>query len=429
MLPEVPKEVPAEPTDLHPPREKPKVIGTLAMYRMYALQHQPAMQAARNGLCNAQLKIDSVHKIGGIANLVRQDLGIRKEQARFGILAAQAQLSIASWETLYAVTRNYWSAVYAQEQLVLAEEALDPERIGSLRWLRKNMDELYQEASRKDLKEWSITNIDVTIENVRAKKIEAEVGMKRAQAGLREAMGARADFPIDIPSDSRLPSFAVAIDRGRSIHDALHRRGEITAVMVFREVADREVIAQGKTHSWTLQNETFASGADIHVISVPMQLANGEYRPGAIGLEMPGKLAGSREDRVHQASLLAERAEIVVEKTRQLMTLQADDAYWKFEKAQREVVAYGKVLKQADLTKDKIADDFRPVAPLGARPNLDDLLGAGLRSAQFKLSLNQARYERLLALTLLERVTSGGVSPGFDTPYPAEESKPTEGPK
>jgi outer membrane protein TolC len=357
---------------------------------------------------------------------VRKDLDVRREQVQFGLQAAQAQMSVAAWETLYAVTRNYWSAVYAQEQLAMADEALDPEKVGGLRWLRKTVDDIYQEAGRKDLREWSVTGIDVVIEGVVARKIEAEVGMNRAMAAMREAMGVPCDYPIVIPKDVRMPWIEISICKADVVAAAQARRGEITQAMVFKEVSGLEVQAQGKAHPWSMQGETFASGSDIHVISVPMQMANGEYRPGAVGPEMPAKLAGYRQDRVNQASLLADRAGSVVEKTRQLMILQAEDAYWKFERATREVEANRKALKIAETTKDKIADEFRPVAPLGARPNLDDLMGAGLKSAQFKFSINQARYERLLALTYLERVTAGGVNPGFDGPLPIDDPKQRE---
>lgn len=420
------------PETLHLPRVKPTHTSDLARYRQIALERQPTVIAGRTSLCLAQTKIESIHKIGGIASLIRKDLDIRKEQSHYGVLAAQAQLSVAAWETLYGVTRNYWSAVFAQEQLNLADEALDPRREGSLPWLRKLVEDFYEESGRKDLRQWSATTIDVTIESIRAKKIEAEVGLKRAMAAMREAMGVECDFPIHIPQDAKLPWIEVPVCLSEALDHAQNRRGEITQAAVFKEVTELEAKAQGKTHAWSLTAETFASGSDIHVQSVPMQLANGDYRPGGLGPDMPAKLAGPRADRVAQVNLYAERACSVVEKTRKLLALQTEDAVWKYEKATREVTANRKALQVSNELRDKIADEFKPVAPLGSRPNLDDLLGAGLKAAQFRLAVNMARYERLLALTLLERATAGGIDPGFDKPLPLdfplpnEEKKPAE---
>jgi hypothetical protein len=419
---QLPDNLPEKSEPLHFPREKPTHTLALARYRQVALQLQPAIVAARTNLCIAQAKVESLAKIGGIANLVRKDLEVRREQAQQGLIAAQAQLSVAAWEALYGVTRNYWSATFAQEQLNLAEQALDPEKVGSLRWLRKLINEIYQEAGRKDLREWSVTNIDVLIEAVQARKIEAEIGMKRATAAMREAMGVGCDYPIHIPTDAQLPWIDISLCRADVLKATQERRGEITQAAIFKEVSTLEIQAQAKMHPWSLQGETFAAGSDIHVLSVPMQLENGEYRPGAVGPDMPGKLAGHRDDRVNQATLYAERACSVVEKTRQLLNLQAEDAYWKFEKATREIEANRKVVKVAEKAKNMIIEEFKPVAPLGAHPNLDDLLLAALKSALFQFSLNQARYERLLALTLLERVTAGGVNPGFDGPLPLEDA-------
>jgi outer membrane protein TolC len=422
-LPDVPRQVPGQGVLLI---QKATHTDALAHYRQVALQNQPALTAARTSLGLAQTRVESIHKLGGIATLVRKDLDIRKEQVQFGVQAAQAQLSVAAWETLYAVTRNYWTAVYAQEQLLLAEESLDPEKEGSLPWLRNTMNDLYEQATRKDLREWSLKNIDVAIEGVRARMIEAKVGMKRAVAAMREAMGVPHDYPIVIPKEARLPWIEISPCLADVVQAAQERRGEITQAMIFKEITGLEIQAQGKAHPWSMQGETFAASSDLHVQSVPNQIANGEYSPGAIGPEMPGKLAGYRSDRVTQATLYNDRACSVVEKTRQLMILQAEDAFWKFDRATEEVAAYRKALKVADQTKEQIANEFRPIGPLGARPNLDDIMGAGLKSATFRSALNQARYERLLALTYLERVTAGGVNPGFDGPLPLEEPKQKE---
>jgi hypothetical protein len=42
------------------------------------------------------------------------------------------------------------------------------------------------------------------------------------------------------------------------------------------------------------------------------------------------------------------------------------------------------------------------------------MLTTRLRASQIRLELNQARYQLLLALAALERVTAGGICPGFD---------------
>ena len=51
-----------------------------------------------------------------------RDLPIRRKQARLGVTIAEASLSQAEWETVYAVTRTYFGVVYARQQLVDFQE-------------------------------------------------------------------------------------------------------------------------------------------------------------------------------------------------------------------------------------------------------------------------------------------------------------------
>ncbi len=416
------------PTVLPPPVVQATHADTLAHYRHIALQQQPALGAYRASLCAAQVKAEALQKIGGLAALVRKDLDIRKEQVHYGVLSAEANLSVAAWETLYAVTRNYWSAVHAQELIDLAEDALDPQKPTSLVRLRnevKNAMELV--GRRRDLVEWHVTSVDLVLEGILARKIEAEIGLKRAKAALREAMGVPPDFPITLPCPAKLPWLGVAVHPGEVCHAAQTRRGEITLVQAFQRVACLEVQAQEKIDGF--RGETFATGSDIHVRSVPLQQTQGEYSPGGVGPEMPGVLAGNREDRVKQARLYADRAGCVVEKTRQLISLQAEDAYLKFQKASQEIEAYRTIVQLAEKIEGEVPGRFfkqleKKVAEKNPKPDFDDVMVILLKGAQFRLSLHQARYDRLLALTLLERVTAGGVNPGFDEPLPVDQPLP-----
>lgn len=420
---------------LPPPKDGATHSDMLAHYRRLALQNQPALAAYRASLCVAQTKVEAINKIGGIASLIRKDLEIRKEQVQHGVLAAQAQLSVAAWETLYGVTRNYWSCVYAQEVLEIANEALDPNNKTGLLWLRQLVkDTVEGVGGRRDLVEWHITSLDLVVEGLKAKKIEAEIGLERARAAMREAMGVPPDFPIHIPCKGQMPWLAVEVERCKVIEHAMKRRGEITQTMVFREVSALEVQAQQKGSHISFKGETFATGSDIHVQSVPMQVANGEYRPGGVGPEMPGVLPGKRDDRVLQAHHYAGRADAVVAKTKQLLTLQAEDAYWKYEKATREVEAYRKVVDLADKLKEKVPSEFanqlsEKVAQKRPKPSFDDVLVTILKGSQVQLNLFEARYQRLLALTLLERVTAGGINPGFDEPLPLRQPYASEQPE
>ena len=78
--------------------------------------------------------------------------------------------------------------------------------------------------------------------------------------------------------------------------------------------------------------QTFASVADVHVRPIPQGISNTEYRPGAIGLEMPATLVGKRAG-PGAAGGGSGRAAAVVDKTRNLITLEVEDGYLKWEDA------------------------------------------------------------------------------------------------
>jgi outer membrane protein TolC len=403
-----------------PPAQPRGASVDLAAYRRQALERQPSLAAYRASLAAAESKaqaLDNLH----VPTLLRRDLPTRRQQAAQGVLAAQAQLSQAEWNTLYAVTRTYLSAAYAQTQLQLADQALDKEDVLSLPYLRDVAAKIRKEATRRDVQEWSVKQIDVLIQTTQARREEASEGVQRALAALREAIGVDASSWVP-PADLKLPQLEVAVEREQVIALALGRRGEIVLAGVGVEVTALEVKAQGATLLPT--SKTFASGADLHANPIPQGAVNDEYRPGGVGIEMPPNLSGCRGARVEQAKDLSGRAVAAADKARNLVTLDAEEAYFKWLQASRQVAEYEAAAKTAKEVARLASDEFTPVVKPGERdrPNLEDLLNTRVRSVQLRLQVNLARYELLLALANLERVTAGGLCPGFDAPLPTAET-------
>lgn len=397
------------------PAPAPMVALDLAGYRHLALDKQPALAAYRASLAAAQAKaqgLDDLH----VPTFIRRDLPIRRKQASLGITAAQAQVDKTEWETVYAVTRNYLSVAYARQQQGIADQVLSTNKDEplSLGYLRKVVQGLYEESRRRDLKPWDTKQIDVLLEATRGRRIEAEIAARRAEAALREAIGLGPDSPVAVAN--QLPNLAPVVEKAAILALAEARRAEIIQACVAAELTGLEVEAQAVSRHAVVP--TFASGGDIHAQTVPQGFSNGEYRPGATGLEMPPNLVGPQSARVEQAEALHARAEAVVAKTRQLVALEAEDAYLKWEQASRQLVRYEKAAKDATDNARTIGAGFTVrVGPNQyVRPTLEDVLGARQRAIQLTLLVNQSRYQALLALAALERVTAGGFCPGFDRP-------------
>src|SRR5262249_3914159 len=157
-----------------------------------------------------------------------------------------------------------------------------------------------------------------------ARRDDAVLGVERATAALREAMGQGPCSCLQV-ADDRIPNPQLELCREQIIGLAVNRRGEMAQANSAAEATDLEVEAQGTSPA--LPVRTFASVVDIHARPIPQGISNEEYRPGAISLEMPVTLAGRRSSRMERARELENRARAVVEKTRNLIALEAEDAF------------------------------------------------------------------------------------------------------
>jgi outer membrane protein TolC len=374
----------------------------LAACRRLALARQPALAAAQDTLAAAQARARAVEELH-VPTLLQPDLPIRRHQSALGVGIAQAGVNQAEAEAVYAVTRNYFSVLFAREQKAVALQALD-----NLKGLQESLTDIVNSGARTDVTRRHIEKVNVYIDIVKGRLPEAEEGVNRATAALREAMGGGPDCPVQV-ADSRLPDLDFEVNRDQLVALALERRGEMIQANLAAEVVSCEVSAQGTSRRPT--KRTFASASDIHAQQVPQGVRNEEYRPGALPLEMPVSLVGSKAARQEQASALAARAGAVVEKTRNLITLEVDDNYLKWREARAKLVELRRAQKNAQSYFDHIKEDF---GGTNARTPPDDVLNAGILLTQIRVQANDAHYHYLLGLAALERVTAGGFCPGFD---------------
>src|SRR5207245_2943833 len=79
------------------------------------LDQQPALAAARASLAAALAQRQALDNLV-VAGLVSREVPIRRKQACQGVIIATAGLEQAEWETRYAVTRNFFSVLYAHQQ-------------------------------------------------------------------------------------------------------------------------------------------------------------------------------------------------------------------------------------------------------------------------------------------------------------------------
>jgi outer membrane protein TolC len=363
-----------------------------------AVEQQPALAARRASLAAAEEGYRGATELR-VPVLFARDLPIRRQQACLGITIAAAGLSQAEWETLYSVTRTYFGVIYARQQLLVLDEL-----VNILRGYQELVGDLVKKGDIKGTTS-SFNKITVYLGLAEGRKAEALRGIDRANAALREAMGVAPETNVRV-AEQKLPTPQVTPNRNELVALALSRRGEMIQVAAASRVADLEVEAQAK-HCWPLAS-TFASGADIHAHPVPQGISNHEYRPGATGLEMPSNLVGPRASRVEHARDLSVRAAAVVDKTRNLIALEAEDMFFKWEEASRRV-PQSKIAQETgnNLAKDTRADYRQNLV------KIEEVLTNEALAAQAAAAYNEALYNLVVAVADLQRVTAGGFNAGF----------------
>lgn len=370
------------------------------------LTYQPALAAAQSSLDSAAIGRRSLNRLGKFAELLRKDLPIRRQQADIGIVITTAGLEQAYWETRYAVARNFFSVQYARMQNQVAEQALT--RLELVREALKP-----EEGSKPGLE---YKKVNINYELVKARKLEASNGIRKATAALREAIGVPEDYPLHI-AVMPLPGLVEKLDRDELIAMALERRGELVQAVNANQLTCLEMVAQDRLKG--LRALTFAAGADIHARPIPTGIFNDIYRPGALGLEMPTQLVGKRPDRYDRASALHQRSQAVVDKTQNLVVLEVDIAFAKWQEASEKTKILADTPKSAEevveLTKERYTRK---------KATAEEFMFTNLWEMQAKLQYNEAVYNHALALAALERVTAGGYPlPSLPGPRPGNNHK------
>jgi outer membrane protein TolC len=364
-----------------------------------ALERQPRIAAARASLAAAEdgkRGLDSIH----VPPIVDPEIPIRRKQACLGVAAAAAALEQAEHETVYAVTRTYFTVLFAREQEKVARGVV--ERLTAINEVARGA----LQSGARNVTSNDVNRTSVYLRLAQAQQHKAGQGVKRALAALREAVGVGPDCRFDV-AQGTLPKLNVHLSLDDIVAKALSRRGELAQASLFAQTTCLEVEAQGTGIHRRM--ETFAAGADIHSRPVPLGEHNEDYRPGGLLPEMPDLLVGCRPERVRHARSLNARAESVTETSRNLIALEAEDAYLRWEEAALEVPAAKEAVDAGEQLADDLSKDF--TSGLKAKP--EDVVNARVLAATARSRYNEYLFHEIIALADIERITAGGVCSGL----------------
>jgi outer membrane protein TolC len=316
------------------------------------------------------------------------------------VTAAAAGLESAEQETSYAVSRTYVTALFAREQERIAGSVIT--RLTAIRDTAQQQ----VEAGARGVTVSDVNRTNVFLGLAQTRQIQASQGVKRAMVALKEAIGLGPEVCLDIPLEP-LPQPVACPDRNEMIALALARRGFLIQVGLFAQIVCLEVEAQGTSLHRKVQ--TFAAGADIHSRPVVQGTSNSEYRPGAVPPEMPIQLVGSRAERMQHAQSLHTRALALVEVTRNLITLEVEDAVLRWQEAAEQA----RQAQQAVTAGDKLSRALNRDFVAGQNVKVEEVVNAWVLASQAQSQYNEFLYRQLLALLDLERATGRGFCAGL----------------
>lgn len=366
---------------------------TLAQCRALALAHHPRIKAKQQSLIAA---VEANRALEAMTpGLLSHQLAVRQQQSQRGLHAASVAVEQAVQITLHDVDRTYFTVLFARDQERLAKAAVDS--LAATYDTAKRM----LDAGAKDVTSADVNRNLVYLRLAHTRREEATHGAERALAALRQALGQGPEFNIDVPA-GKLPVPIARPERSRVIAAALARRAEQVQARVFADVAALEIKAQGASRMYRVQ--TFAAGSDIHAQTARQGVRDRDYRPGAIAPEMPTLLVGSRENRMQRAAALHGRAEQLVEHTSNLIALEADDAFLRWQEATKQL---GPARVAAE-TAEKLAEDTTKDFTARLKVRVENVISDRVLASQARSQYNQILYNQILALADLERVTGGG---------------------
>lgn len=387
-----------------PPANAPLTIQAC---RQIALGNQPTLAATQAALKASLDRVNALENLR-VPTCLARDLPIRRKQSALGVTVAQGGIVQAESETLHGVTASYLGALYAAQQVKLANNQIR----GRLNDLQTLVTDPATRKQRRDVLLPEHQNlVSSFLQTLDGRIQEAEQGQLRALAALREALGVGAEFVLVLP-ERDLPCPRVQPQLNELLALALARRGEIIQVTTFAEVVCLEIDAQATSCRPSMK--TFASGSDIHAKPIPTGDMGGvNFRPSIVGPDMPVFLNGSRDARVQQARDYHQRAVALVVKTRNLIALEVEDLYRQWVEKSKKTAHLEKAYREARAFSEKIKESFNK-EERGSYPNIDEVINSGLITTRLQLEWKEAHYQSLLTLAALERATAGGFPVDFD---------------
>ncbi len=266
--------------------------------------------------------------------------------------------------------------------------------------------------------EWTAATVDLVelyTRRAKARRTEADRGVQLSLAALREAMNLDPLLCLRI-ADEPIPQPNVKVCRTEILAAAISRRGEAIEASLATEVVGLEADAQGRNHRQGRDAPSPPAPTSMPVTFRSRSMAR-SFGPA----EFRWPCRRSWSDRVprtfESAQEYGEQAAAVAQKTRNLIVLESEEAYFSWQEWSKKVVLYRDAREVGLRLSGRLHEEFRG----SIKRVIEGVLPESLLAAQARTDYNEALFRQAIALAALERVTGGGFLAELTAPSTPED--------
>ncbi|HEX4610931.1 MAG TPA: hypothetical protein VH092_22260, partial [Urbifossiella sp.] len=205
-----------------------------------ALERQPSLRAVRSSQEGTAVGLQALNNIGRLGSLIAPDLSVRKEQAQRGAVAAAADIQKTHNEIVHDVTRLYYTAVYAHQVSLIAEDV-----VAQVELLTKIGRDVLNSPNPGTMTKAKLNAMEIGYRDARKLLLTAQQGERKAYAALRELMSVQDSTVRFRVKDRELPVMAqnIPLTEEKVVELALCRRPELALAAAGADAFRLEVYA------------------------------------------------------------------------------------------------------------------------------------------------------------------------------------------
>lgn len=261
--------------------------------------------------------------------------------AKEGETIASNQYTITKQQILLQVRQAFYNALFTQELISVAEEAL--------RNAQQNLDQVQKRKDVGTASGFDLLRAKVQVANTRPQVIAAQHRFDQALTGLRTAIGLNKDMPITVTGKLNYEESSLADSSLKSLQAyAFKHRLELKDVHKQRQIQQKNLtIARAKylptlSASANLQHQMQQNNLDVTRKDFVRSIS------GGLTLSIPLFAGGSNYAGVQQARVNLRQVDDTEQQVKNMIAAQVESAYYSLIDAKQKIESQSQTIDQAE---------------------------------------------------------------------------------